>query len=104
MELHRLPTLGERAHTQVQQLDEERKAHRKVDVALGDSLVKPVQHQRKANQQQEAERQHLDGWVALDERADRPSGDQHDAHRDGHGPHHHPELVHHSHRRNARDP
>src|SRR3954471_145710 len=44
---------------QVDHLDKHREAHREVNVALGNVLIEALEHQRQADQQQEAERQHL---------------------------------------------
>src|SRR5688572_31340002 len=47
------------ADAQVDHLDEDREAHGEVDVALRDVLLEAFADQRDADQQQEAERQHL---------------------------------------------
>ena len=52
---------------QVDHLDEDREAHREVDVALRDVLVEALGDQRHADQQQERQRQHLDRRVPVDE-------------------------------------
>src|SRR4051812_45841898 len=44
---------------QVDHLDEDREAHRKVNVALRNVLIEAFEQQREPDQQQEAERQHL---------------------------------------------
>ena len=52
--------------------------------------------QRHADQEQEAERQHLDGRMAMDELADRLGRPHHDADGDDDGRHHDPQLVDHA--------
>ena len=47
------------ADAEVQELDEDGEAHREVDVALGDVLVEAFEEQREADQEQEAQGQHL---------------------------------------------
>src|SRR3990170_1640609 len=79
----------------VQKLHEHREGHGKVDVALGDVLVEALQHQHEPYQEQEAQCQHLQRGVAVDEAADRSGRDHHDADRDHHGGDHHAQFVHH---------
>src|SRR5262245_24518573 len=67
------------AQPQVEHLDENRKSHGEVDVALRDVLVEPLGDQRHADQQQEAQGQHLDRGMARDELTDRAGGDEHHA-------------------------
>src|SRR5690606_15588538 len=56
---------------QVDGLHEHREGHRRVDVALRDVLAEAVGDQHQADHDQEAQCQHLDRGVALDEIADR---------------------------------
>ena len=55
------------ADAQVDQLDEDREAHGEVDVALRDVQVEAVGHQGHPDQEQEAQGEHLDRRVRLDE-------------------------------------
>ena len=52
---------------QVERLDEDAEAHRRVDVRLVDVEPEPVGDQRDADQQQERQREHLDRRVVVDE-------------------------------------
>src|SRR5688500_8540381 len=63
---------------QVDHLDEHREAHREVDVPLRDVESEAIGDERHANQQQEAQRQHLDGGMRLDEGAHRTGREHHD--------------------------
>src|ERR671920_1721994 len=54
----------------VQKLHEHGEGHSKVDVALGDVLVEALQHQHEPHQEQEAQCQHLQRGVAVDEVTD----------------------------------
>ena len=56
------------ADPDVDHLDEHREAHREVNVALLDVPAEAVGDERHADQQQERQRQDLDGRVGLDER------------------------------------
>src|SRR3712207_7512479 len=48
-------TLFRSAHSQVDHLDEDREAHREVDVALGDVVIEALGDERHADQQQRSE-------------------------------------------------
>ena len=84
------------ADPEVDHLHEHRESHREVDVALRNVLLEAFEDERHADQQQEAEREHLHGRVLLHERADRLGRGHHDADRDHHGGDHHPQLVDHA--------
>ena len=62
---------------QVEHLDHRREAHRAVDVAARDVRVQAFGDQVGADQQDEGQRQHLDGRVVVDELAQRPRRQQH---------------------------
>ena len=63
-------------------------------------LAKSVGDQHHAHQQQERERQHLDGRMAIDIIANHAGRGHHDAHRDDHRGNHDPNFLHQTHRRN----
>ena len=88
LQLHWRPA----AHAQVDHLDEDREAHRKVDVALGDVQVEALADERQSDQQQERQGEHLHGRMAVDEIADWSSCEQHHAHRDDDGGDHDRQL------------
>ena len=69
-------------HLQVEHLDKHGKAHRKVDVALGDVKRQALSDERGADKEQKRQSQHLDRRVALDKAADGARRHQHHAHRD----------------------
>ena len=73
-----MKALGRFTHSHVQDLDSQRKGHGEVNVAFVDFLANGLGYQHDSNQDQETECQRLDGWVRLDEFADRPSEDHHD--------------------------
>src|SRR5690606_40429666 len=83
-------------HAQVEDLDEDREPHREVDIAPRNVLVAPFDHQHHADQQQEAECQHLDGRVLADEPADRPGEGHHEDDGDHDRGDHDPDLVDHA--------
>ena len=70
------------SQTQVEHLDGDGEGHGEVDVTLGDMAVGAVDHQHDADEDQEAEGEHLDRRVAVDEVGDRLGGEEHDDHRD----------------------
>jgi hypothetical protein len=88
--------LSTASDTDVQQLHEDRETHRKVDVALGDMLVEAFQQEGQADQQQEAQGEHLQGGVAVDDAGDGLGRDQHHhyGHRDGSD--HNRDLIYHA--------
>src|SRR5688572_12496884 len=90
------------AHAQVEHLDEDRERHREIDVALWDVLSETFGDEHRANQQEKAEREHFDGWMALDEAAHRARRKYHKADGDHHRRDHHDDLVNHSNRCNHR--
>jgi hypothetical protein len=77
----------------VQNLDADREADRGVNVAPRDMKAGAVGDQRHADQQQEAECEHLHGRMPLHESGERPRCGEHDAHRDDDGGGHHPQSV-----------
>src|SRR3712207_671382 len=83
--------------THVQEFDENRKPHRDVDVAFGDVLAEAFQQEGKPDQQQEAQGEHLQGGVAVDEAAYGLRSDQHDQYGDRYGGDHHGDLFDHAH-------
>ena len=64
--LHPLP------HLDVEELDQHRKAHGEIDVALGDDQAEPFAEEGETDEEEEAQGQHLDGWVPVDELTDGP--------------------------------
>ena len=68
----------------VEPLDQRRERHRRVDVALRHVEAHAFGDQRHADHQQEAERQHDDGRIALDELRKRVGRQQHHRHRGDH--------------------
>src|SRR5215203_2205715 len=95
VQIHGLLLAATTVDPYVQKLHEHREGHGEVDVALGDVLVEALKHQHEPHQDQEAQRQHLQRGVSVDEAAYRPGRDHHDADRDHHGGDHHAQFVHH---------
>src|SRR5215217_5279942 len=79
--------------TDVQEFDEDGEAHREVDVALGDVLVEAFQEEGQADQEQEAQGEHLQGGVAVDYTGYCLRGEQHDQYSDRDGGDHHRYLF-----------
>ena len=79
----------------VQRLDHDREPDRGVDVSLRHVKPDTVGDQRRADQQQEAQRQHLDRRVPIDEGGERSRRGDHDQHGDDDRRRHHPQLVRH---------
>ena len=77
--------LGLRLRQDVERLDHRGKKHRGVNIASFDMKAETVGDQRHADHQEEAQRQHQNGRIAVDERRQRPHGDHHhpDRHDDG---------------------
>src|SRR3569832_525047 len=98
VELHRRRrrTLG--AQADIYQHHHHREGHGEIDVALRDVELEPLGDQRDTLQVQEAQREHLDGGVTIDEIAYRFGRDHHDAHRYDDGEYHDYDVVHHAHR------
>ena len=69
----------------VERLDHRGKKHRGVNIAPFDMKAETVGDQRHADHQEEAQRQHQNRRIAVDERRQRPHGDHHhpDRHDDG---------------------
>ena len=61
----------------VQHLHPEAEGHGEVDVAARDVLSEPIGHEHHSDQQQERQRQHLHGGVAIDEATDSAGEDHH---------------------------
>ena len=66
----------------VQDLHADREGHGGVDVALGDVRAEAVRDQDHADHQQEAQGQHDQAGIVVDEVGQGIGGDQHNAHRD----------------------
>ena len=71
------------ARQHVERFDQRGKRHRRVDVALGHVHAEAFRHQRHADHDQEAERQHDHGRIGIDEigkrrRREQHHGDRHD--------------------------
>src|SRR5688500_8332261 len=64
VQVHRLRLLP---HAQINHLDKDREAHRKVDVALRDVLVETLADQRRTDEKQAAKSQHIPRRTASDE-------------------------------------
>jgi hypothetical protein len=90
----RLAALG--PHPEIQHFHAEREGHGEVDVALRNVLPEAFAHERHADQNQEAQCEHLQGRVPVDEVADRFGEHQHHAQCDDHGRDHDPQLVGHA--------
>src|SRR5215218_3057301 len=80
----------------VQQFDEDGEAHREVDVALGYVLIEALQEEGQADQEQEAQGEHLQCGVAVDDTGDRFGGDQHNQYGNRDGGDHHRDLIDHA--------
>ena len=76
--------LGLAAGQQVEQLDKDRERHRAVHHSLRDREVEGLADERHTDQDQECERQHLDGRVLVHELADWLRRYQHDTHCNNH--------------------
>src|SRR5215208_4397098 len=79
MEMDRLALL---AQSQVEDLDHDGEGHRKVDVPLRNMLSKSLGEERHPDQEEEAQRQNLHGWMAIHEIRQRLGCAEHDADRD----------------------
>ena len=90
------------ARNLVKQLDQNREANRGVQVAFRNMEAKPFCHQAQTNHQQEAQTQHNDRRMLVDETRQRFRRQQHYRHRNHHRRHHHRQMVHHADRRNHR--
>ena len=77
--------LAARPRPQVECLDEDAEAHRRVDVRLVDVEPEPVGDQRHADEQQERQREHLDRRMVVDEPRQRSRRDEHHADGDDDG-------------------
>ena len=79
----------------VEDLDHRRERHRRIEVAARDVEADAVGNQRRADHQQEGERQHARRRVPVDEAGDRAGGGIHDGYRkDDRGDHHADMLGH----------
>src|SRR5262245_19531180 len=77
------------ADAQVDHLDEYRETHGEVDVALRNVHAEAIADERHADQQQERQREHLDGRMMVHELADRTRCEHHDGDgKDDRGDHH----------------
>ena len=83
----------------VQHFDNGGERHRKIDVTSFDVLADSVGDEDNADQNQKGEGEHFDGRVPIDESADRPGGEKHDEHRNGHRSDHHRKFFRHGHGR-----
>src|SRR3712207_6549422 len=90
------PGLPTAPDPEVEELDEDGEAHREVDVTLRDVLVETFEEEGEADQQEEAQGEHLHRRVSVDEAAHGLGGDQH--HKDGYGDgrDHHGDLIDHA--------
>jgi hypothetical protein len=86
----------------VEHFDARREGHRGVDIALGDTDSEAVSDQHRADHQQEAEREHHDRRVPVDEVGERIGGHQHHQDREDHRDHHDRQMVGHADRRQDR--
>src|SRR3712207_6071563 len=90
------PGLPTAPDPEVEELDEDGEAHREVDVTLRDVLVETFEEEGEADQQEEAQGEHLHRRVAVDEAAHGLGGDQHHQDGDGDGGDHHGDLIDHA--------
>src|SRR5690606_28524308 len=86
------------AQPEIEGLHEHGEAHGEVDVALRDVQFPSLGDERHADEEQEAEGQHLHGGMVVDEIADLPGRYQHHADGDDNGRDHHTDLFGHPHR------
>jgi hypothetical protein len=90
-----LPRLGV-ARQHVETLDQGREGHGGVDIALGHMHAEAVGDQHRADHQQEAQRQHDDGRILVDEVRQRVGGQQHAQHGEDDGDHHDRHVIGHA--------
>lgn len=83
------------AHPDVEHFHEHGKAHRKIDVALGNMLAKSVGNEGNPYKQEEAEREHLDSGVTIDKPTDRSGEDHHEDDRHNDCPDHNGNVIDH---------
>ena len=84
------------AESQIKHLNHHREGHGEIDVSLGYVHIKTVADQRHADQEQKAERQHLDGRMFLYEGADFAGKEHHEADRNDYRGNHDGKLAGHS--------
>lgn len=77
-------------------IHQEGKGHREVDVTLRNFEMQSFSYQGYTNHHQEAQCQNFEGWVFSDETADRPRSDQHDDYGYNYCRVHDPEFLYHT--------
>ncbi len=69
--------MGFGSNANIDDFDRNGESHGKVDIALADVLLKALGQQHGADEDEEGQRQHLDGGVLLDEGTDLVDEEQH---------------------------
>ena len=87
---------GGAAEAEVEHFDEDGEGHGEVDVAFGDVLVEAFGDEHGADQDEEAEGEHLEGGMAVHEVADLVDEYEHDDHGDHDGGDHDADLFDHA--------
>src|SRR5688572_23584860 len=82
--------------TDVEHLDEYRKAHRKVDVTLRNVNIEGFDDQIQADEKQKTQRQHFDRRMFRHEAANRRGEPHHEGDRYHHRTDHYPDVINHS--------
>ncbi|VVO40485.1 hypothetical protein PS704_05800 [Pseudomonas fluorescens] len=86
----------------VEQLDQDRETNGRVQVALRNVEAQTLSGQRETDHHQEAQTEHDDRWVGVDETGQRLAGDDHQADGDDHRDHHDRQFIDHAHGGNDR--
>ena len=81
----------------VEELDHDREANGRIQVALGHVKAQAFGQQAQADHEQKAQAQHDHGGVGIDKIGQRLGGQQHHAHGNDDGGHHHRQVIDHAH-------